>query len=69
MLTEADTHLKNSSKETESDPLLPAVDVDESFRERQTYLQGRLTVPPDFSVYDQMLDEQHDDEQEDRKDG
>ena len=54
---------------TESDPLLPAVDVDESFRERQTYLQGRLTEPPDFSVYDQMLDEQHDDEQEDRKDG
>jgi len=56
---------------TESEPLLPAVDIDDSFRERQTYLQGRLTEPPDFSVYDQMIDEQQDEEEEeeDRKDG
>jgi hypothetical protein len=36
---------------------LPCVDVDESFRNRESYLEGSLTDAPDFSVYDQMLEE------------
>jgi hypothetical protein len=34
--------------------------VDESFLQRQTYLEGRLTDPPDFSAYDQMLEDDDD---------
>jgi len=32
-----------------------AVEVDESFQEREAYQQGRLTDAPDFSGYEQML--------------
>ncbi len=39
---------------------LPAVDIDESFRTRENYLEGRLTDAPDFSRYNQLLE--HDDE-------
>ncbi len=42
-----------------TDHPLPAVDIDESFRERQNYLEGRLTDAPDFSRYNQLL-EDHD---------
>jgi len=49
---------------TESDSILPVVDIDESFRARDTYLEGRLTDPPDFSDYDQMLNKQQDEEKE-----
>ena len=38
---------------------LPYVEVDESFRERDTYLEGRLTDDPDFSPYDDLLEEDH----------
>jgi transposase len=31
---------------------LPVVEVDESFRERETYRQGSITDPPDLSIYD-----------------
>ena len=39
---------------------LSDVEVDESFRERETYQQGSLTDAPDFSLYDQMLDDNED---------
>jgi hypothetical protein len=40
-------------------------EVDESFSEREAYQQGRLTEAPDFSLYEQMLEDQ-DDEDKDR---
>jgi len=36
---------------------LPCVEIDEGFRERETYRQGLLTDPPDFSTYENMLEE------------
>ncbi len=36
---------------------LPCVDVDESFHQRDAYLEGSLTDAPDFSLYDKMLEE------------
>ncbi len=39
---------------------LPVVDVDETFREREAYLEGRLTDAPDFSPYDRLLEEPRD---------
>lgn len=42
-----------------SDTALPYVDVDESFREREAYLEGSLTDAPDFSVYEKMLEDDH----------
>jgi hypothetical protein len=36
---------------------LPGAEVDESFQDREAYQQGRLTDAPDFSSYDQMLEE------------
>jgi len=39
---------------------LPAVDIDESFRTRDTYLEGRLTDAPDFSRYDHILEDSED---------
>ena len=39
---------------------LSDVEVDESFRQRETYQQGSLTDAPDFSLYDQMLDDNED---------
>jgi hypothetical protein len=38
---------------------LPCVEVDERFRDRDTYLEGRLTDEPDFSPYDDLLEEDH----------
>src|SRR5215471_9773158 len=40
-------------------------EVDESFSQRQAYQQGRLTEAPDFSLYDQMLEDQDDQDDED----
>lgn len=58
---------------SESDPILPEPDIDESFRERHSYIEGRLTEPPDFSLYDQMLQEPQDqdeeEEEEENRDG
>jgi len=45
---------------------LPGAEVDESLEEREAYQQGRLTEAPDFSSYDQMLEEA---EEEEEKDG
>jgi len=36
---------------------LPSVEIDEGFRERETYQQGQLTDPPDLSIYENMLEE------------
>jgi len=36
---------------------LPAVDIDESFRTRDAYLEGRLTDAPDFSRYNHILED------------
>ena len=44
-------------------PLFTA-EVDESFSHRQTW-QGHLTEAPDFSLYDQMLDDEDDQRDED----
>jgi len=38
---------------------LPAVAVDESFREREAYVEGCLTDKPDLSHYDKLLEEDH----------
>jgi hypothetical protein len=35
---------------------LPAVDIDEGFRARESYLEGRLTDAPDFSRYNRILE-------------
>ena len=35
-----------------------SVEVDENFRQRETYQQGHLTDAPDFEVYDQLLDDE-----------
>lgn len=41
---------------TQGTQILPCVDVDEDFRNRQAYLEGSLTDAPDFSLYDKMLE-------------
>jgi len=47
---------------TQGDVQLPGVDVDESFRQRDAYQQGRLTDAPDFSLYDKMTEDNEDDD-------
>jgi hypothetical protein len=39
--------------------------VDENFAEREAYQQGRLTEAPDFSLYDEMLEDEDDPDDED----
>jgi len=39
---------------------LPVADLDESFRQRETYQQGHLTDAPDFDLYDKMLEDKED---------
>jgi hypothetical protein len=41
---------------------LPRAEVDESFEQREAYQEGRLTDAPDFSSYDQMLEEAEEEE-------
>jgi hypothetical protein len=38
---------------------LPNPSVDEGFRDRDAYRQGHLTDAPDFSKYDNMLEDNH----------
>ena len=50
--------------------LLPGAEVDESFEERQAYQEGRLTDAPDFSGYDQLLeDPEEEKKKEEENDG
>lgn len=44
---------------TQGAPALPSVEVDEGFLEREAYVEGRLTEEPDFSLYDELLEEDH----------
>lgn len=50
---------------SQDDVPLADVDVDESFRQREAYLQGHLTDAPDFTLYEQMLEDNEDDEDND----
>ena len=36
----------------QGEALLPFVEVDEGFRDREAYQQGHLTDQPDLSIYD-----------------
>ena len=40
--------------------ILPSVEIDEGFREREAYQQGQLTDQPDLSIYENMLEEKSD---------
>jgi hypothetical protein len=42
--------------------VLPGAEVNESFEQREAYQEGRLTDAPDFSSYDQMLEEAEEEE-------
>jgi hypothetical protein len=42
------------NQETET---FPYIEVDESFRERDAYVEGRLTDDPDFSFYENLLED------------
>jgi hypothetical protein len=42
---------------SQGEPLLPNPSVDEDFRDRDAYRQGHLTDAPDFSPYDNMLED------------
>ena len=43
--------------------ILPRVEVDESFCEREAYREGSLTDAPDFSRYDKMLEDDKEDQE------
>jgi hypothetical protein len=42
---------------SQGEALLPSPPVDEGFRDRDAYRQGHLTDAPDFSPYDNMLED------------
>ncbi len=52
----------------QEEDVLPEADVDEDFQQRPAYQAGRLTDPPDLSIYDHLFEESEDDEDEDDKD-
>jgi hypothetical protein len=41
----------------QGDSVLPPVDVDENFRQRDAYREGHVTEAPDLSAYDKMLED------------
>ena len=43
---------------TQGAPALPFAEVDEDFRQRDAYLEGRLTDPPDLSIYEDNIPEE-----------
>ena len=43
---------------TEGIQRLPLVEVDQAFRERDAYREGRLTDPPDLSIYEQTQEDE-----------
>jgi hypothetical protein len=47
---------------SQAEELLPEADVDEDFQQRPAYQEGCVTEEPDLSVYDQLLDEKEEDE-------
>ena len=42
---------------TNGETLIPCPTVDENFKERDSYIEGRLTDVPDFSQYNQILED------------
>jgi len=46
---------------TQGAPTLPFAEIDEDFRQRDTYREGRLTDLPDLSIYGQTIPEEDDD--------
>ena len=46
---------------TQGAPTLPFAEIDEDFRQRDTYQEGRLTDAPDLSIYDEHIPEEDDD--------
>ncbi len=44
---------------THSTPTLPFAQINEDFQQRDTYLEGRLTDPPDLSIYDDTPNDGH----------
>jgi transposase len=42
---------------TQDTQIVPWVDVDEGFRQREAYREGHLTDAPDLSLYDKMLED------------
>jgi hypothetical protein len=45
---------------SQDDVPFAAVDVDETFRQREAYQQGHLTDAPDFTAYDNMFEDNED---------
>ena len=46
---------------TEGALSLPFAEVDKNFQQREAYLEGRLTDPPDLSIYNENIQEQDND--------
>lgn len=44
---------------TQGSPLLPFAQIDDDFRQRDTYQEGRLTDPPDLSMYENPREDAH----------
>jgi transposase len=42
---------------TQDVPMLPLVEVDEAYLDREAYLEGSLTDAPDLTIYDQLLED------------
>jgi hypothetical protein len=38
---------------------LPFMEIDEAFRQRDSYLEGRLTDAPDLSIYENITEDDH----------
>lgn len=45
---------------SQSTDILPSVEIDEGFREREAYQEGQLTDQPDLSIYENILEEKSD---------
>jgi hypothetical protein len=45
--------------------VLPQADVDEDFRQRPAYQEGCLTDQVDLSVYDQLIEEKEEEDEDD----
>lgn len=39
---------------TQGEPWISEVEVDDNYRQRPAYLEGRITDAPDLSIYDQL---------------
>jgi transposase len=48
----------------EGTEMIPSVEVDESFRKREAYLDGHLSEEPDLSIYDDLFEEEEEEEED-----